>query len=53
MKTFKIFDVIVVGMFIFGLAFALSHLISNQNAPLANNIIEVSPDNNHSLSPVS
>jgi hypothetical protein len=53
MKIFKIFDAIVVGMFIFGLAFALSNQISNQNAPLANNIIEVSPDHNHSLNPVS
>ncbi len=53
MKTYTIFDVFVVGMFIFGLAFACSYLISNQGAPLANNIIEVSPDNNHSLSPVS
>lgn len=47
MKTIKIFDVTVVGMFIFGLAFALSHRITNQEIPIANNVIELWPQQNY------
>ena len=43
MKTFKVFDVFVVGMFVFGLAYALSYRLSHQETPIANNIIEVTP----------
>ena len=53
MKKLKILDVIVTGMFVFGLAFSLTHLNANQEIPKANNIIDVSPQQNHSINAVS
>ncbi len=53
MKAFKISNVIVVGMFVFGLAFALIHRTTNQEDPIANNLIEVSPQQDHLIDPVS
>ena len=40
MRTLKVFDVFVVGMFVFGLAYTLSYRLSHQETPIANNNIE-------------
>lgn len=42
-KKLKISDVFVVGVFVLGLAFALTHRITHQENLIADNIIEVSP----------
>ena len=53
MKKLRILEVIVVGMFVFGLAFSLSHRNTNQEPPTANNTIEVPPEQDHSINSIS
>jgi hypothetical protein len=53
MKKLKILDVIVAAMFVFGLAFSLTHLNANQETPTANNSIDVSPQQDHLIDSVS
>ncbi|MBT8123533.1 MAG: hypothetical protein KJO81_01770 [Gammaproteobacteria bacterium] len=53
MKKLKILDVIVAAMFVFGLAFSLTHLNANQETPTANNSIDVSPQQDHLINSVS
>lgn len=47
-KELIICDVVIVGMFVFGLAYSLTHLNNNQDESIANFIIEASsqPDDN-------
>jgi hypothetical protein len=47
MKSFKIYDVIIVGMFALGLAFSLIHRITHQEIPTANTNAKVSPQQDH------
>ncbi len=53
MEKFNLFNVIVVGMFIFGLAIAVSYQISNQEIPIADSTIEVPPQQNNLIDPIS
>ena len=53
MKKLRILEVIVVGMFVFGLAFSLNHRNTYQEAPTANNIIEAPTQQDHSINSVS
>jgi len=53
MKRLGVFDVVIVGMFVFGLAFSLTHLNTNQETSIADNIIEVPPQQGYLIDPVS
>ncbi|MDH3609751.1 MAG: hypothetical protein OEQ24_10990 [Gammaproteobacteria bacterium] len=53
MEKFNLFNVIIVVMFIFGLAFSIFYRISNQEIPIANSTIEVSPQQENLVDPVS
>ena len=52
MKISKISDAIVIGMFVFGLALALTQRITHQDIP-ANNVVEASPQQDHLIDPAS
>lgn len=49
----RILEVVVVGMFIFGLAISLSHRNTLQEAPTADNIIEVPSQQDRLVSSVN
>jgi hypothetical protein len=53
MRKLKILDVIVVGMFVFGLAYSLTHLNTNQENSTANSIIKVPPQQDHLINSVT
>ena len=53
MKKLRILEVLVVGMFIFGLAISLNYRNTHQEVPTANNIIEVPPQQDQLINSVS
>ena len=52
MEKLKLADIAIVGWFVFGLAFAITQSINNQNIP-ENSIVEVSPQIDHLIEPAA
>ena len=52
MEKLKLTDIVMVGLFAFGLAFAITQRTNNQNIP-ENSIVEISPQSDHLIEPAA
>jgi hypothetical protein len=52
MEKLKVADIVMVGLFVFGLVFAITQRINNQNIP-ENSIVKVSSQAEHLIEPAA
>ena len=52
MEKLKLADIVIVCLFVFGLAFASIQRVNNQNIP-ENSLVEVSPQSDHLIEPAA